>query len=166
MKIEAFSKADEEGVLRLYKEFNEDRIASGVGDAQYKYIEGEMPWSRTLTDEDCFTLVLKEKNIVLGFITVRIPQFNPFHKVGKLAEVDLIVVERKLRRKGIGSFLFNTAQANLKTLSVTHILLNVKVGNLPALNFWHRMGFKKVSDTEYNRSDGMKEKTVYMVKKV
>ena len=85
MRILTAKPSDNKGILRLYLQFNEDRVKSGVGDAQYKYLEGEMPWTKTLTDDECTTLIGKERNIILGFITLRIPQFNPFNKVGKLA---------------------------------------------------------------------------------
>jgi ribosomal protein S18 acetylase RimI-like enzyme len=166
MKIMPATQADNKGILRLYLQFNEDRIKSGVGDAQYKFIEGEMPWAKTLSDEECTTLVAKENNLVLAFITLRIPQFNPFNKVGKLAEVDLAVVEQKIRKRGLGAAIFNAAQNHLKVLGVTHILLNVKVGNVPAMLFWTKMGFKKVSNTDYQRADGSEEKTIYMLKKI
>jgi ribosomal protein S18 acetylase RimI-like enzyme len=163
------SKAKDEdkgSIMRLYLEFNDDRVESGVGDAQYKYIEGEMPWAKTLTDTECVTLVAKERGMVLGFITLRIPEYNPFHKVGRLAEVDLLVVEKKLRRRGVGSYLYTSAQKQLKSYGVTHVLLNVKVGNVPAMIFWTKMGFKKVSGTDYKRTDGIEEKTIYMMKKI
>jgi ribosomal protein S18 acetylase RimI-like enzyme len=166
MKIQTAKSEDKDGILRLYGQFNEDRIASGVGDAQYKYIEGEMPWSQTLTDKECFTLIAKEQNLILGFITLRIPEFNPFNKVGKLGEVDLIVVEKKLRRRHLGMALFEAALRELKTLGVTHVLLNVKIGNIPAMLFWSTQGFKKVAKTDYKRSDGKEEMTMYMVKKI
>jgi len=166
MHIGAASPGDREGILRLYGEFNEERIASGVGDAQYKTIDGGLPWESTLDDEDCMTYVGKEKSFVAGFITLRLPEFNPFHKVGRLAEVDLMTVERKLRRRGIGSALYRAAEIQMKTVSVTHILLNVKVGNVPAMLFWSKMGFKKVSKTQFKRADGIEERTIYMVKKI
>jgi ribosomal protein S18 acetylase RimI-like enzyme len=166
MQVHISKGEDRDGIVRLYREFNDDRIASGVGDAQYRYIEGEIPWENTLGDEECFTFVARERNLILGFITLRIPEFNPFHKVGKLAEVDLTVVEKKLRRRGIGNLLFTTAQNELRALGVTHILLNVKVGNVPAMVFWSKMGFKKVSRTDYKRADGADESTIYMMKKI
>jgi ribosomal protein S18 acetylase RimI-like enzyme len=80
--------------------------------------------------------------------------------------VDLIVVDKKLRRRHLGKALFDAALSELKTLGVANILLNVKMGNIPAMLFWSAQGFKKISDTEYKRSDGAKEKTMYMVKKI
>jgi ribosomal protein S18 acetylase RimI-like enzyme len=166
MKIQPIKSEDHDGIMRLYKQFNEDRISSGVGDASYKYLRDEMPWEQTLNDKECVTLAAKEKSMILGFITVRMPQFNPFDKIGKLGEVDLIVVERKLRKRGVGKAMYKVAERHMKALGVTHVLLNVKVGNLSAMNFWPRMGFKKVSDTSFQRMDGGVEKTFYMVKKI
>jgi ribosomal protein S18 acetylase RimI-like enzyme len=166
MQIQVAKPEDSENILRLYLQFNEDRVKSGVGDAHYKTLEGELPWKKTLSDGDCLTLIAKEKGLVLGFITLRMPQFNPFNRVGKLSEVDLIVVEQRLRRRHIGSVLYEAAVSRLKEIGVTHVLLNVKIGNVPAMVFWTRMGFKKVSSTDYKRSDGVEEETMYMLKKI
>jgi ribosomal protein S18 acetylase RimI-like enzyme len=166
MKVQAARPEDEAGVMRLYMQFNEDRIKSGVGDAQYKFIAGETPWAQTLTDKECLTYVMRQKDLLLGFITLRLPEFNPFHKVGKLAEVDLIVVDQKLRRRRLGTLLYTTAEQQLRIIGVTHVLINVKVGNVPAMLFWTKMGFKKVANTDYKRSDGADEKTIYMMKKI
>ncbi len=165
MKVRVAEAADHAGILRLYMQFNEDRVSAGVGDAQYKTLEGEIPWKNTLADRECVTFVAIEREILLGFITVRLLRFNPFSDGGKLAEVDLIVVERKLRRRGVGTQLFDAASRYMQELGVTNFLLNVKIGN-PATFFWEKMGFEKVSDTDYKRSDGVLEQTIYMVKKI
>jgi len=167
MQIQMAKPEDSDSILQLYLQFNEDRVKSGVGDAHYKTLDGELPWKRTLSDGDCLSLIAKEKGgRIFGFITLRVPQFNPFNKVGKLAEVDLIVVDQRLRRKHIGTVLYEAAVSRMKDIGVTHILLNVKIGNVPAMVFWTKLGFKKVSKTDYKRADGVEEQTMYMLKKI
>ncbi|MFH0862026.1 MAG: GNAT family N-acetyltransferase [Candidatus Altiarchaeota archaeon] len=126
-------------------------------------MEGQLPWKSTLTDPDCMTLVAREKGVVLGFITVWLSGANPFGK-GKLAEVDLLVVDKRLRHRGIGRFVFESAVDRLSGFNQSHILLNVKTGNVPAMLFWAKLGFKKVSGTEYVRADGVAEGTFYMLR--
>jgi|GEM_PF-6032711 len=154
------------GIMRLYRQFNDDRIESGVGDSDYQVLDGEMPWAKTLHDEDCMTLILTEKDFVLGFVTLRLSSFNPFKNVDKLAEVDLMVIEKKLRKRGFGTQLFKRASLHLRTYAVTHILINVAVSNKPALNFWKKQRFKTLSSTHFERADGEEEETVYMVRKI
>jgi ribosomal protein S18 acetylase RimI-like enzyme len=166
MRVQKASPEDHPGILRLYLQFNEDRVRSGVGDAQYSAIAGELPWKNTLTDPQCMTYVIKEEGAVVGFITMRLLQFNPFGKMGRVAEIDLLVVDKRLRRKGIGSALFKGACSSLYAFGVSNLLLNVKVGNSPAMLFWSHLGFRNISKTEYTRTDGMQEKTVYMMKKL
>jgi ribosomal protein S18 acetylase RimI-like enzyme len=166
MKIQAYSPRDREGILKLYEQFNEDRVMAGTGDAGFRYLKGDLPcWAQTLDDVECRTLVAREKDIVLGFITVRIPQYNPFKKIKRLGELDLIVVERTLRRRGIGTLLLNSAMRYFSSKHVTHVLLNVTVKNFAAMRFWVKMGFQKVSKSDFRHSDGGKEAIIYMMKK-
>ena len=166
MDVSLAQPSDHKGILRLYSQFNQDRIDAGVGDSDYKYLEGEIPWAKTLNEKDCVTLVLKEKEMVLAFITLRMSGFNPFKNVKKLAEIDLIVVEQKLRRHGFGKLIYKKGETYLRTYAVSHIMLNVRVGNTAAMHFWAKMHYKKLSSTQYERSDGAEEQTVYMIKKI
>ncbi|MFH1054690.1 MAG: GNAT family N-acetyltransferase [Candidatus Altiarchaeota archaeon] len=166
MQVSLAAPGDSKGILKLYMEFNEDRVSAGVGDANYRYIDGEIPWAKTLTDSECETFVLKDNNTIIGFITIRTPTFNPFKKVKKLTEVDLIVIERPLRRRGLGTMLYKTTQEHLRTKEATHVILNVNMKNTPALQFWQKMGFKELSESEYVRQDGLEEKIIYMIKKL
>ncbi len=166
MDIILAKEGDTPGIMRLYQQFNEERIKSGVGDSNYKYLDSEMPWAKTLHEEDCITLIMKQKNYILAFITLRLSTFNPFKNVEKLAEVDLIVVDIKLRNKGLGTQLFKRARLYLKTYAVTHLLINVSKTNQYAMRFWKKLKFKTLSQTSFERSDGVQEETVYMVKKV
>jgi len=165
MIVEPYSPEDREGVLRLYLQFNEDRIAFGAGDARYKYIEGETPWANTLNDRNCKNFVAKEKGIVLGFITTRILEYNPFEKIKGLGEIDLIVVERSLRRRGIGTILFKRAAKHIESQNASHILLNVSTKNLPAIKFWTKMGFQAISKSCFEHHGGEREEIVYMMGK-
>ena len=166
MEVAQAGEKDKVGILRLYKQFNQDRIKSGIGDSDFKFLKSEMPWAATLDDDECTTFIIREKSIILGFITIRLSSFNPFPKVDKLSEVDLIVVDRKLRRKSLGSILLKKAISHLKTYAVSHLLLNVRVGNNAAMEFWMSHGFKKLSSTQFEREDGQSEQTVYMIKKL
>ncbi|MBD3388316.1 MAG: GNAT family N-acetyltransferase [Candidatus Altiarchaeales archaeon] len=166
MEISQASEEDRRGIYRLYEQFNQDREESGAGRLGFKYLDGDSPWAEELTDDECVTLVAREKNIVLGFITIRIPRFNPFRKIKKLGEVDLIVVERKLRRRSIGTNLFKKAVKLLKGKHVSHVLLNVKVGNKAAHSFWKKMKFKPMTESIYERKDGVEEGLIYMIKKI
>ena len=166
MNVVQAKDKDVPGIMRLYRQFNEERINGGVGDSDYKYLDGEMPWSKTLYEDDCVTLILKERNFILGFITLRFSSFNPFKNVDKLGEVDLIVIDKKLRRKGLGTKLLQRALFYMKTCAVTHVMLNVAKNNIDAVNFWQKHRFRTLSQTSFERSDGMQEETVYMIRKV
>lgn len=166
MRVRLARSEDYGGIFRLYDQFDDDRVESGVGAAGFKYLEGESPWASTLRDPDCETYVAKEGDVLLAFISVRHSQVNPFKHVKRLAEVDLIVVDRRLRRRGVGNWLFNYVASSLKRRGFSHLILNVSTRNAPALLFWSRLGFKPLSKTEYMHADGMREATSYMIKKI
>jgi ribosomal protein S18 acetylase RimI-like enzyme len=166
MEFEEASANDYKSILALYQQFNEDRIEAGVGDSNYQILGGETPWAATLKDKDCKTFVIKEKNTVLGFITLRKTQIAKLKSVHNLLEVDLIVVNKKIRRRGLGTLIFKKAKSEAKDMGATHIILNVLESNNPAMHFWSKMGFKKISKTEYERLDGTCENTLYMIRKI
>ncbi len=165
MKVRAAEKRDAAAIRRLYREFNRDRIALGTGEAGFKYLDSESRWMELLADKDCTTLVAEEKGVVVGFITVRADVFNPFSKVGRMGEIDLMVVEEKLRRRGIGTVLLREALNYLGGRGFTHVILNVRAKN-PARLFWGKMGFKGVSESEYSSPGGGEEKIIYMIRSV
>ncbi len=166
MQFATAQKEDFPQILGLYEQFNEDRIEAGVGDAGYKTLKGEMPWAATLTDPDCITFVLREKSIILGFITLRDSKLTSLKNVRKLMEVDLMVIDKRVRKKGLGELLYGKAKDYMRSQRISHVLLNVLETNTAAMNFWQKMGCKKISKTEYERSDGHSENTFFMLDKL
>lgn len=164
MRILAASNKDKAGVLKLYSQFNEDRLSAGA--TNNSLLGDDASWANVLTDPDCRAYVAKEKDQVIGFITLRVPSYNPFKRVKKLGEVDLLVVHKTFRRKGIGRELFTYSMKYFRSYGVSHVLLNVRVSNRAGLLFWSRMGFKKMTESEFEHDSGKKEKLVYMMRRL
>jgi ribosomal protein S18 acetylase RimI-like enzyme len=166
MEFRKTAQSDYSGVLRLYEQFNRERISLGIGDVNYEYLMGENPWIQTLKDDDFITYVIVRGAVVLGFITVKPFDLDVFKLEGKMAEIDLIIVEEKLRRRHIGSIIFSKVLGKLKSRGYDSVLINVSVLNKPALAFWNYHGFKELSATDYTHANGKRERTLFMVKKI
>jgi ribosomal-protein-alanine N-acetyltransferase len=59
------------------------------------------------------------------------------------AELETIVVAPGHRRRGAGGLLFNALAAELRAAQVTDVHLEVRCSNLPALGFYHALGFRE-----------------------
>jgi ribosomal protein S18 acetylase RimI-like enzyme len=163
MIIRSATSMDYMVVKKLYNEFKQEQDGSDSSEMEYEYLDGEEPWEEMLKNKHCTTLIADDEGTVVGFLTVRRNIFNPFKKAGKLSEIDLLVVEKEVRRRGIGKQLVNEAFKHLKSRGYKIILLIVRVGN-PARYFWHKMGFREVSKSDLELSDGRRESIVYMLK--
>ncbi len=58
-------------------------------------------------------------------------------------EIARIAVDREYRRQGVAARLISELQDRCREAGIARILLDVRVGNEPAIAFYRRMGFKK-----------------------
>ena len=80
------------------------------------------------------------------------------------ADLEGIVVKSEFRKGGVASKLFSLAQKTLKERGVNRLLLEVREGNIPAISFYNKQGFNKVSIRKNYYSDG--ENALVMVKEI
>jgi ribosomal protein S18 acetylase RimI-like enzyme len=93
-------------------------------------------------------------------------KFNPLPETRLVAEIDLLLVDSGVRRRGLGTWILANAQKVLRKKAVSHILINVVKTNESAIRFWKKNGFQPLSESEYTQSNGVEESTVYMMKKI
>ena len=80
------------------------------------------------------------------------------------ADLEGIVVKSEFRKGGVASKLFSLAQKALKERGVNRLLLEVREGNIPAISFYNKQGFNKISIRKNYYSDG--ENALVMVKEI
>ena len=80
------------------------------------------------------------------------------------ADLEGIVVKSEFRKGGVASKLFSLAQKTLKERGVNRLLLEVREGNIPAISFYNKQGFNKISIRKNYYSDG--ENALVMVKEI
>jgi len=78
-------------------------------------------------------LVAEAAGLVEGFIVASLlpPQ----------AELELIAVAAAAQRRGLARWLFQVLAAELRAAQLTEVILEVRAGNQPALDFYQRMGW-------------------------
>jgi len=57
------------------------------------------------------------------------------------AELELIAVAAAAQRRGLARWLFQVLAAELRAAQLTEVILEVRAGNQPALDFYQRMGW-------------------------
>jgi [ribosomal protein S18]-alanine N-acetyltransferase len=89
-------------------------------------------------------LVAQEDNSIVGYIIFWIRFEDEGHIIS-------IAVDKKYRRKGVGSKLVETTMEIFKKYSVKTIKLEVRIGNKGARKFYKKLGFveKKVLEKYY-----------------
>jgi ribosomal-protein-alanine N-acetyltransferase len=78
-------------------------------------------------------LVFDIEGSVRGFIVARV--------LGDDCDIENIVVEKPLRRKGIASALLRELIQHARAQRARHILLEVRQSNAPAQKFYDNLGF-------------------------
>lgn len=80
------------------------------------------------------------------------------------ADVEGVVVKREFRKNGVATKLFDLAEKTVKEKGVSRLLLEVREGNIPAVSFYQKQGFNKISIRKNYYSDG--ENALVMVKEI
>lgn len=66
--------------------------------------------------------------------------------------VELMVVDPRYRRAGLGTHFFNALAAEMKAAGARRIALEVDEGNEGAARFWARLGFAEIGRSGYQRA--------------
>ena len=80
-------------------------------------------------------LICKKDNLMIGFII-----FSP---ISPEAHILSISVRNEMQSKGIGTLLLKSMLDQCKVMHYKKILLEVRVSNLKAINFYEKFGFSK-----------------------
>lgn len=80
------------------------------------------------------------------------------------ADLEGIVVAKDFRQQGVATELFAFMEKSVKEQNKDKIFLEVRENNLPAINFYIKNGFKKISVRKNYYRDG--ENATVMVKEI
>jgi ribosomal-protein-alanine N-acetyltransferase len=91
-------------------------------------------------------LVALEGEGVIGYIIGKLREMmmNGVPHILKIGHIVNIVVDEKLRRRGIGSNLINEIECKFKEHGAGQMVLEVRESNAPALSFYKSHGFSEI----------------------
>ncbi len=78
------------------------------------------------------------------------------------ADIEDVVVRKDARERGYGGRLLQSALEEIKSLGVSRVMLEVREGNIPAINLYEKCGFVKISTRKKYYLDG--ENAIVMLK--
>lgn len=90
-----------------------------------------------LQNENSYYLVAKYDNEIIGFAGIK--------SIFDEADVMNIVVKKKYRKLGIGSFLFKKIIDYAKSNGIKKLTLEVNENNVSAIHLYEKFGFKQIA---------------------
>lgn len=108
----------------------------------------EILLKKSLNDENIKIYLASIENKVVGYVYVLIKELpnNPIIRPGKIISVEQLVVLPEVRRKKVGIFLMNAAEAFAKSKGFSNLQLHVWKFNETAEKFYENIGYE-VSST-------------------
>lgn len=91
-------------------------------------------------------LVLLDNENIIGYIGLELLVDH--------ADITGIAVLSEYRKKGLASYLLNTAIEKCREMNLDNIFLEVRTSNLPAINLYEKLGFEKISIRNNYYSNG------------
>ena len=101
----------------------------------YPWSQGQFTTSIENSNNICYCLSLNDKTI--GYLIAMLALDS--------ADILNIGIEPDFKRQGHGTALLNHLIEELKKRSIGEILLEVRAGNKPAIQFYKKQGFKEIS---------------------
>ena len=94
-------------------------------------------------EKDSYTFVAEENGNILGYIEFAIEKNEPsqFFKVKQYGWIECIVIDEKIKGKGIGQKLFDYAIGLFREKKIRFVRLSVFLKNKGARDFWKKNGF-------------------------
>lgn len=151
--IRKAEKKDLEDVLRLNfdlfkKEYREyDKSLS----LKWTYGVGKKYFKDRITKKDGFVEVVENNNKIIGYMCGGMSERLFYRKKARYAELENMIIDKKLRGKGIGKRLTKDFINWCKKNKADYIFVTAFAKNESALNLYRKSGFK-----DYNLTLEMK----------
>ncbi|MEM2158205.1 MAG: ribosomal protein S18-alanine N-acetyltransferase [Sulfolobales archaeon] len=114
-------------------------------------------WFDHLTAWGKAFIVAEVDDKVVGYVMCRVESGIGHLKRGliKMGHVVSVAVLPDYRRRGIGKMMMEESMRRLKEYyNVSEVYLEVRVSNLPAINLYEKLGFRKLKVLKYYYLDG------------
>ncbi|MBD3310047.1 GNAT family N-acetyltransferase [Candidatus Woesearchaeota archaeon] len=129
-KIDTFGKQlnSFRGLDKIYLNYKPKK---GARSYYERFIHGRKKW--------CY--VADEDGKILGFVLFNIEKRQGWYRIQRIGYIDLLVVEKKARKKGIATRLLDKAVNIFRDEGIRYLKLSTHMEN-PAHEFWKKKGFR------------------------
>ena len=106
-----------------------------------------------LTNTNCYYIIATINDIIVGYAGMEMLVDH--------ADITAIAVSKEYQKKGIATQLLNNLSKKCQQLHIDKIFLEVRTSNIPAINLYEKLGFKKIS-TRKNYYDNIEDADIYV----
>jgi len=92
--------------------------------------------------KDDFVIVAVEDKVIVGYLVGKISKAESYRNVGKIIELDSLLVNKEFRSKKIGHKLVKEFKMWAKTQGINRLGVTASAGNLKTIEFYRMEGFK------------------------
>jgi ribosomal protein S18 acetylase RimI-like enzyme len=143
---------DWDAVRELWREL--DQLHAGLAPDYFRpSARAALEWRQLLAASDGAVLVDADSATVTGAVSVRIYDTppDPAMVARRRGHVEMLVVGRAHRRRGIGRALMEGAAAWAREQGAAELVLTVWAGNGDAEAFYERLGYRELSRVLHRR---------------
>ncbi|MEE9525823.1 MAG: GNAT family N-acetyltransferase [Candidatus Woesearchaeota archaeon] len=144
MEIRKATKKDISGMIKIDTFAEQLKGYTGLDELDLKKsVEKEAGryYNRFISKNKKWVYVAEEDEKIIGFILFTIQKRERYYKIKKVGYIDLIVVDKNARRKGVAKLLMKKAYEEFKEKGILFLRLSVHTDN-PSHEIWKKLGFK------------------------
>lgn len=106
-----------------------------------------------LKNHNCYYVIATTNDIVVGYAGMELLVDH--------ADITAIATNKEYQKKGIATLLLNNIFKKCQELHMDKIFLEVRTSNIPAINLYTKLGFKKIS-TRKNYYESIEDADIYV----
>ncbi|WP_166418626.1 GNAT family N-acetyltransferase [Cochlodiniinecator piscidefendens] len=114
-----------------------------------------------IADPSEYILVSENEDGIDGFIRVSFGSEGPVDGCSD-TEISTFYIQPRHHGKGIGKALLRAASDHCKDQGITSVWLTTNSENTPAIEFYHRQGFRQIGETHFRLKDQAYLNNVYV----
>jgi ribosomal protein S18 acetylase RimI-like enzyme len=146
----AFRNATPDDIHAIVELWNESALYHAAHEPRYQFAldvtePTENYYLKHINSESSIVAVAQSVDSIIGFVCVLVQERPPVFIPRKFGFVDGIFVSPDVRRKGVGTRLWQIAIDWLQQKGVSKINLTVATRNPHAVEFWRKMGFSDLA---------------------
>lgn len=146
-------ETDIDGMIPVWKQFIElhANLDPRLGKSSHAEDKFRGMVEEMFADKDANVFIALSGNSVCGFVFTAIRHDDPVFPDPLFGYIDILAVDEKRQRHGIGEMLYQEAVNWFKERGISHIELFIVPKNSMASSFWEKMGFSSYLELLYKK---------------